>query len=420
MHNNYDIHFPPLFEWQQDVFDEIKASEGKNITLCLKSRRQVGKSILCIVALEYFGFKNEGSIGYIVEPTLSQSRRVFKQMVKSLGGEGSPVIKSSNSTLLELELFNGSQIIFKSAEQREALRGATVKNSILIIDEAAYIEDDIFFILDPIVDATKSLTLIVSTPLFLSGQFYERYKLGVEGNRFVKSFNWSDPKYDQSELLSPEKLEYYRENMTPLKFRSEILGEFIEEGSYIFGDIGKCVNEKAAAKAEPVYGGIDWGAGDGGNSTVLTLISKDRTVKECLRWKDFDSVDLVDVIAEEITKRGLTRVQVEKNSIGKVFLDMLKRKLPAGLLKVFVTTNESKREIIEELIKAFQKGTITIPDDPTLRKQLQHYAQEKTKTGYTYNGADGVEDDYVMSLAFAYDLCPKVDRPAGKFTVSFA
>lgn len=413
----YDIKFPPLYEWQQDVFADIKADEGKGLTYVVKAKRQAGKSILAIVALEYFAFKNEGSIGYLLEPTLSQSRRVFKQMVKSLGGEESPVIKSSNATLLELELFNGSQVIFKSAEQKEALRGATVKNSILVIDEGAFIEDDIYFVLDPIVDATKSPVMIISTPLFLSGEFYERYKRGKEGNKFVKSYDWSE--YDTSALLDPEKLEYYRENMSPLKFRSEILGEFIEEGSYIFGDIGKCVDSKAAANAVPVYAGIDWGGGDGGNSTVLTLISKDRVVRECLRWKDFDSVDLVDVIAEEIIKRGLKRVQVEKNSIGKTFYDMLKRKVPAGMLKLFITTNDSKREIIEELIKAFQKGTITIPDDPILKKQLQHYAQEKTKTGYTYNGADGVEDDYVMSLAFAYDLCPKVDKPAGKFEISF-
>lgn len=413
----YDIKFPPLYEWQQDVFADIKADEGKGLTYVVKAKRQAGKSILAIVALEYFAFKNEGSIGYLLEPTLSQSRRVFKQMVKSLGGEESPVIKSSNATLLELELFNGSQVIFKSAEQREALRGATVKNSILIIDEGAFIEDDIYFVLDPIVDATKSPVMIISTPLFLSGEFYERYKRGREGSKFVKSYDWSE--YDTSALLDPEKLEYYRENMSPLKFKSEILGEFISEGSYIFGDIGKCVDSKAAANAVPVYAGIDWGGGDGGNSTVLTLISKDRVVRECLRWKDFDSVDLVDVIAEEIIKRGLKKVEVEKNSLGKVFYDMLKKKLPAGMLKLFITTNDSKREIIEELIKAFQKGTITIPDDPTLKKQLQHYAQEKTKTGYTYNGADGVEDDYVMSLAFAYDLCPKVDKPAGKFEISF-
>ena len=418
MLNNYNIEFPPLFKWQQDVFDDIKAAEGTSVTFTVKAKRQVGKSCLAVDALLYFAFKNDGSIGYLVEPTLAQSRRVFKQLIRAVGGEESEIIKSSNSTLLEVEFINGSAIIMKSAEQREALRGATVKNSILVIDEGAYIDDDIYFILDPIVDATKSLVLIISTPLFRNGEFYERYKRGTENNPFVVSYDWS--KYDTSALLTSEKLEYYRETMAPLKFKSEILGEFIDEGSYIFGNFTKCVNPDSYKLGKPAYCGIDWGAGDGGNSTVLTFITKERQVTECLSYKDFDSTDLIDIIADEILSRGVERVEVEKNSIGKVFYDMLKKKLPAGLIKLFITTNDSKREIIEELIKAFQKEMIVIPDDPTLKKQLQHYAMEKTKTGYTFNGADGVEDDYVMSLAFAYDLCPKVDKPHKKPSFGFA
>lgn len=412
-----NVEFPYLYPHQEDVFTAVKEDNGRGRTYVVKAKRQCGKSILAITLLLYFAFKNEGSIGFCLDPTLHQGRLIYKNLINSLGGEDSPAIKSSNATLLEVEFINGSRILFRSAEQKQALRGATVKKSILVLDEASFIEDDIIDILLPIVDANKCPVLFLSTPLFESGRFYERYKEGLSKNDFTVSFNWGD--YDLSAFLSPEKLEYYREILAPLKFKSEILGEFISEGSYIFGDIGKCVDNKAAANAVPVYAGIDWGGGDGGNSTVLTLISKDRVVRECLRWKDFDSVDLVDVIAEEINSRNLTRVQVEKNSIGKTFYDMLKRKVPAGKLKLFITTNDSKREIIEELIKAFQKGTITIPDDHTLKKQLQHYAQEKTKTGYTYNGADGVEDDYVMSLAFAYDLCPKVDKPAGKFEISF-
>ena len=413
----YDIKFPPLYEWQQDVFADIKADEGKGLTYVVKAKRQAGKSILAIVALEYFAFKNEGSIGYLLEPTLSQSRRVFKQMVKSLGGEESPVIKSSNATLLELELFNGSQVIFKSAEQKEALRGATVKNSILVIDEGAFVEDDIYFVLDPIVDATKSPVMIISTPLFLSGEFYERYKRGREGNKFVKSYDWSE--YDTSALLDPDKLEYYRQTMSPLKFRSEILGEFIEEGSYIFGDINPCIQGGGELLGKPAYAGIDWSAGGGNDYTVLTLMTEKRQVVECLSYKDFDAVDLVEELARIIKEKNLKKVQVELNSIGSVFYDMLKKKLPAGILKGFSTTNESKRRIIEELIKAFQKKSLTIPPDRELKKELQHYTMEKTAKGYTYNGADGVNDDYVISLALAYDLCPKVDKPAGKFEISF-
>ena len=48
---------------------------------------------------------------------------------------------------------------------------------------------------------------------------------------------------------------------------------------------------------------------------------------------------------------------------------------------------------------------IGIIEDKELIKELQHYAMEKTTKGYTYNGANGVNDDYVMSLALCYDVC---------------
>ena len=412
-----NVEFPYLYPHQQDVFTAIKEDNGRGRTYVVKAKRQCGKSILAITLLLYFAFKNDGSIGYCLEPTLHQGRLIYKNLINSLGGEESPAIKSSNATLLEVEFINGSRILFRSAEQKQALRGATVKKSILVLDEASFIEDDIIDILQPVVDANKCPVLFLSTPLFESGRFYERYKEGLSKNNFTVSFNWGD--YDLSAFLSPEKLEYYRDTLAPLKFKSEILGEFISEGSYIFGDLNPCIQGGGELLGKPVYAGIDWSAGGGNDYTVLTLMTEKRQVVECLSYKDFDAVDLVEELARIIKEKNLKKVQVELNSIGSVFYDMLKKKLPAGILKGFSTTNESKRRIIEELIKAFQKKSITIPPDRELKKELQHYTMEKTAKGYTYNGADGVNDDYVISLALAYDLCPKVDKPAGKFEISF-
>ena len=81
---------------------------------------------------------------------------------------------------------------------------------------------------------------------------------------------------------------------------------------------------------------------------------------------------------------------------------MLRRKIRTSIRR-FNTNNQSKRDIIEKLVTAFQKESITIPNDAELIRELQHYAMEKTTKGYTYNGADGVNDDYVISLALAYD-----------------
>lgn len=412
-----NVEFPKLYPWQDVVFSDIKKDNGKGKTYVVKARRQCGKSILAITALLLFAFTNNNSIGTLIEPTLNQSRRVFKQLLNAVGGENSPIIKSSNATLLSIVFTNGSEIVFHSAEQGEALRGMTVKNSILIIDEGAFIEQDIYNILYPITDATRSPILIISTPLFESGEFYEKYKLGLGGSDFVQSYDWSE--YDTSELLPPEKLEYYRQTMVPLKFRSEILGEFIKEGSYVFGDFTKCYG---LGTKPPVYGGIDWSTGNNEKDdyTCLVLMDEDREVVDIKLFRVFDPMELVDNLGEVLNAiPTLTAVQLELNSIGAVYFSALKRKVRnKAILREFNTSNDSKRRIIEQLIEGFGQGNLRIPEDARLTKQLQNYAAEKTPGGkLTYNGANNVNDDCVIALALCYDLA---NKPVAKPRFGFA
>ena len=395
-----EIRLAKLFEWQKAVFDDVTADEGKQNTYVVKAKRQVGKSILAETVVLWCAFQKP-CISCVVEPTLAQSRRVYKQLIQAIGGDRSPCLKSANATLLEIEFVNGSQVVFKSAEQGEALRGMTVtKGGILIVDEAAYIDKEIFDILLPITDACKAPVMYISTPLFCSGEFYEKYQLGVKGGSFVKSYDWAA--YDTSALLDPEKLEYYRLTMSPLKFRSEILGEFITEGSYVFGDITKCYGE--LSKKPCVFGGLDWGS-TGTDTTTLILLDAEKRVYDIQTWTNLDSVELVDRISAYLSKLPtLQTLVVETNSIGDVYLGMLKRKVRKGLIREFTTNNENKRKIVESLISAFQTGRITIPQDKELTKQLQHFGIEKTPGGkVTYKGQNSVHDDYVMALAFAYE-----------------
>lgn len=412
---NYTITEPFLYPWQKDVYDSLKGDSNQGLTYCVKASRQKGKSILAIMSLLYFAFRNSGSIGVMVEPTLHQDRRIFRQLINAIGGEESPLIKTANATLLEITFANNSQIIFKSQEQGEALRGLTVKNSVLVLDEAAYLTDDTFFVLDPVVDATKSPTLIISTPCFKNGEFYERYMRGVNGSVYVRSFDWT--RYDCSALLPPEKLEYYRQTMNPLKFRSEILGEFIEEGSYLFGDFKHIIGTYSTKPS--IFAGVDWGS-VGTDSTVIIFFDEDRQVTDIKRWTGMDPVEMVDLLADEIKKHpALKTVQVEANSIGEIYFSMLKRKVRNGLIRKFNTTNDSKRRIIEQFIAAVQQGKVMIPNHPELIKQMQHYGAEKTPGGkVTYNGMDNVHDDCVMAISIGYDLFK--DNNNSGFSIAFA
>lgn len=395
------IKFPPLEEWQKPVFEDIK--DGLYDYYVVKAKRQVGKSILGIICLLYFAFKNKGSISVCIEPTLKQGRRVYKQLLKSIGGSGNGAVKAANSQLLEIEFVNGSSIVFGSSEQGEALRGLTVKGGILVIDEAAFIPEEIYEILYPVVDANGAPILFISTPLFSTGEFYDKYEEGLVPGGIVKSYNWSE--YDTSKYLPESKLNYYRERLSPIKFKSEYLGEFITEGSYLFGELKPVIGP--LSQKPPVVGGIDWANGNGGDFTVLTLMDEDHAVTGIHFWKNLSPTAQVDEIASIINSYNLISVQVEMNSMGTVYKDMLKAKISTPIIEFF-TTNESKRRIIEKLITAVQTKKILIPNDLELITELSHYNVEKTAKGYTYNGEGGFHDDYVISLALAYDCVSSV------------
>ena len=389
-----EIIFPRLHKHQRVVYDAVIGDNGAGDIYVVKSKRQCGKSFVASLILIYFSLNKKDTISMIVEPTLNQSRRMFKDITKMLDGSG--IIKNANQSLLSIDFVNGSEIIFKSAEQYDAIRGYSV-SGILIIDEGAFIVDDVYEILFPVRDAHNSPMLVISTPLFCDGYFY---RLFTSGN--CKAYDWCN--YDTSMFLSDEKLEQYRNTLSDLKFRSEYLGQFITDGGYVFRNITKCVLSDSDITGEPVVAGIDWAVGNDGDDTVLSLLDANANAVEFVRLNNMSPVEQISTIVNKLnTIPSLKKVVVEQNSIGNVYLDMLKHKYSRhSIITKFNTTNESKRRIIEQLATAFQNENIHIPNDRELINQLQHYAVEKTKTGYTYNG-QGAHDDYVMSLAMAYD-----------------
>lgn len=405
-----------MYPWQKPVYDAVMNDNGAGRRYLTVAKRQIGKSIVSQYILLTYSLRRPGSISCCISPTQGQNRRLYKQLLNAIGGASSPIVASANATLLEIEFTNGSQIVYKSAEMDEsALRGLTVVHGVLVIDEAAFIDKDVFEILYPVVDATSSPVLLISTPLFCSGEFYETYERGIKGDPMVQVFDWSE--YDTSALLPPEKLEYYRQTLSPLKFQSEYLGRFIREGSYLMGsEFSKCV--KGYSSKPPVYGGIDWGA-HGTDSSVLILMDENKAVTDIKKWTDVDSVDLVDMIATEINAHpSLITVQVEENSIGDVYFDMLKRKVRKGILKKFLTTNDSKRKVIERLISEIQTQAVTLPNDAEVIKQMQHLGATKTPGGkLKYEGMDGVHDDIPMCLSICLDLFKDGNK---KFTIGFA
>ena len=108
------IRFPKLQPWQQDVYKDVHISYRNGHIYVVKSKRQIGKSCLAAILLIEFALLQK-CISVVIEPTQAQSRRLFKQISDMMAETG--MIKSANSQLLTMEFTNGSEILFKSAEQ---------------------------------------------------------------------------------------------------------------------------------------------------------------------------------------------------------------------------------------------------------------------------------------------------------------
>ncbi len=390
----------------------------------VKSKRQVGKTTMAENILLKVAIEHNRTLSCLVEPTLDQARRVYKEMVKAI--DETPVIKRKNDSLLELELINGSTIIFKSAEQRDNLRGFTV-TGILVVDECAFIQDDIFDILQPTTDVHSAPILLISTPKLKQGFFYRYYSAGLTGdNPGIVSIDFNQ--YDTSFLLPKDKLEQYRTMMPKAQFTTEYLGNFLDSDSILFSNINECVSTPTQGWNE-LYVGIDWGSGAGGDYTSVCGFNERKEMVFIDYFNDKSTFEQARYIADLLALNGgkVKNVLAESNSIGTPMIALLKDELDkrnkrdiSHIVTPFVTTNSEKVRLVNQLQVALEQKAVTLLDDRGLLVQLSAYeATYNPKTNnVSYNAPQGLHDDNCISTMLALDAL-EGGRRTGVYTLGF-
>lgn len=389
------IQLPHLEPWQADVAKDLLNIKGSGKIFSILSARQCGKSILLAEAVIHFAGNNAGTTSIITEPTFGQNKQIFGTITSFL--RQTPIVSKINNGDFSIEFVNGSKIICKSIAQRDGLRGFTC--DFLLVDEACFVSEDAYPLIIPWTNAKNAPILLVSTPLFPQGTFYN-FWANPDGEKYF-SYDWS--KYDKSKFLSADRLEYFRKQMPKAQFEAEFLGKWILDGAYTFNNIMNCI--KSSSK-KPKYAGIDWAVGNSGDYTVVVLMDEDQCMTGLYYWNDKTPNDQLKMIADILNSNDtIVKVHAETNSLGAVYIDQLKQLLKKrSILQGFTTNNESKRRIIENLAADFENNKIGIIKDDELISQLNHYATEKTKTGLTYNAVPGFHDDMCMALGMCNDF----------------
>lgn len=367
----------------------------------VKARRQVGKSIMVEQELLRYAITYKGTVNACVCPTLSQARKMFQDIIYSIIDSG--VVRKKNETLLEIDLINGSKIFFKSAEQRDSLRGYTI-SGLLCVDECAFISDDVFYeLLLAWTNVHSAPILLTSTPKFKVGFYWSYWNIGVQKtNPNVIAVDFND--YDTSDLLSNEKLEEYRKLLPKGKFITEYLGEFLDSESIVFGDFKKCIGGDIK-EYKDIFIGIDWGSGVGSDYTVMTGVNERNEQVFLVYFNNKTAVQQIEYIKSylELYRTKVRCIVAETNGVGQPLVDSLKTSLEwIRDIRGFCTTNAEKVRMINRLQVDFEQQTIQLLDDEKQTNELSAYeCQVKSNKTITFNAPIGGNDDCCMALMFA-------------------
>lgn len=156
-------------EWQ------IQAMQSTSKCILLNCCRQSGKSTTtAIIALHTAIFK-PGSLVLLVSPSLRQSRELFVKVTKFLK-ELSQKPKLDEDNKLSITLANRSRVVSLPSSP-ETIRGFSAVD-LLIEDEAAFCEDDLYRSVRPMLAVSNGQLILMSTPYGKLGHFFEEWTNG--------------------------------------------------------------------------------------------------------------------------------------------------------------------------------------------------------------------------------------------------
>src|SRR5215217_429393 len=150
--------------WQRDL---LRSSADRVLLNCC---RQSGKSTMARLLALHRALYYPGSLALCLAPALRQSQELFGKVLGFYRDLGRPV-SPHGERKLSLELENGSRIVTLPGSEK-TIRGFS-GTSLLVLDEAARVEDELYFAVRPMLAVSGGALMMLTTPHGKRGVFYE-------------------------------------------------------------------------------------------------------------------------------------------------------------------------------------------------------------------------------------------------------
>src|SRR5215212_2874555 len=204
--------------WQRDL---LRSSSDRVLLNC---SRQSGKSTMTGVIALHRALYHPGSLILCLAPALRQSQELFGKVLGFYRDLGRPV-SPQGERKLSLELDNGSRIVTLPGSEK-TIRGFS-GTSLLVLDEAARVEDELYFAVRPMLAVSGGALMMLSTPYGKRGVFYEEWTGAGGWERY-------EVPADKCPRITEEFLEEERASLPPWVYRQEYECSFEETEDQVF------------------------------------------------------------------------------------------------------------------------------------------------------------------------------------------
>lgn len=330
-------------------------------------------------------------------PTYKMLSEVWRDVNRLVG----PLISERNAQEMRLGLRTGGSIDFWSLDNPDVARGRKYRR--VVVDEAAMIPklgEAWQAVIRPTLADEAGDAWILSTP---KGRnfFAAAFALGADPHE-TEWASWQLPTATNPYIPTSE-IAAMRRSLPERIYQQEIEARFLDDAGGVFRRVIDAATAMEQHEAQPGHDyliGVDWGKL--ADYTAMAVL--DVTTNELVQLDRSNQVDYQVQLSrlQSLCRRFNTRMVVpERNSMGEPLIEQLHR--DGYQVVPFVTTAASKQAAIDALALAFEQGTLRIIPDPVLIDELQAYEGTRMPSGMIRYGApEGMHDDTVMALAFAW------------------
>ena len=226
----------PPDPWQEQL---LRSAADRVLLLC---SRQSGKSSVAAALALGIALLQPGAPVLLLSPSSRQSGELYRKVVHLFNRLGRPVPVVAESAQ-RLELANGSRVLSLPGTE-STVRGFS-EVALLVIDEAARVDDALYYAVRPMLAVSRGRLVALSTPFGMRGWFHEAWHSAEAWER-VKVTAHQCPRISAAFLAEERRV------LGERWFRQEYLTDFTECFGALFSH--EDIQAMLSDEVQPLFG----------------------------------------------------------------------------------------------------------------------------------------------------------------------